>query len=74
MKVNIEGLLKNAAKSVKGIYGSSLIDLLENIRELSERRQRSDGEKALQEFFEIYIFSNKEAPRLRPNTVSEKAE
>lgn len=62
MKVSLDGLLQNAAKATRGIYGHSLLELLENLKELRRRTQSGDM-IALNEFFAIYVVKENEDER-----------
>jgi len=56
MKVSLDGLLKNSAAAVGGMWKHSLLELLENLRELRQRTQAGDM-VALEEFFKVYGFT-----------------
>lgn len=58
MKVSIPGLFRNAGF---GPATYSLGELAANLRELRDRHRKGDGAKALDEFFDIYVFGDERA-------------
>jgi hypothetical protein len=62
MRSNIENCLKNALickKEEKQYYEFSINEFVDNLKELRDRTKNGDF-KALNEFFEIYVFNNEE--------------
>ena len=65
MKENLDGLLRNAGDAAKrgdkmygGMYAFSLEELAKNLRELRDRTRAGDM-AALDEFFSIYVFGER---------------
>lgn len=54
MRSSLDGLLTQSADQIRGGHGYSLMELLENLREL---KQRGDV-AALNEFFTVYTIHN----------------
>jgi hypothetical protein len=59
MNVSLDGLLINSANDVRGQWGYSLMELLENLRELKQRNDKA----ALDEFFAVYVIDDEPAEK-----------
>ena len=61
MKVNVEHMLVLAGREAGGSFRHSLPELATNLKELRDRASKGDGMAALNEFFEVYVFSQRNA-------------
>jgi hypothetical protein len=66
MKVNIENAVRQSCWLMKGEfakgYAYTLSELIDNLKELKERHDKGESKEALDEFFNVYVFSSQPLP------------
>lgn len=66
MKLNIENAVKQSCWCMKGPYAKgyayTLTEMIDNLKELKERHDKGEGKEALDEFFNLYVFSKEVKP------------